>query len=421
MKGTRNACKCFAGLWLSLAGLDAQTPQSAMKVEIRVYNHSAVSPEILAHSEREAAGIFQKIGVETAWLVCPVTSEEAVRNRACALHDAPIELTLRLLSNSMAEKQGAGSDIFGSALLPANAFGERADVYADRARKLAGGREFEVVLGRVIAHELGHLLFGRNAHSTAGIMQARWREQDLGRSRQAAMLFLPVEAKRIRAQVLARAGSAHETPGFTESPNQQIRTWIDDVSTNVRPRPESTIGIRFTNQAQVPTSTLRLALQEVAYIFADAGIDMLLRECPPSLSPVPADAVCEEAFGPMVLGVRIVSRDERKSTAPAERLFGFALPVNDGGIHATIFYQRTEQAAAQEGVSVGKLLGHIMAHEIGHLLLWSNAHPRAGIMTSCQGHFLSPACQLTITVMDRELSPLGFVLTRKRWPSRVVS
>jgi hypothetical protein len=59
-----------------------------MKVEIRVYNHSAVSPEILAHAEREAAGIFQKIGVETAWLVCPVTSEEAVRNRAarCTTH-----------------------------------------------------------------------------------------------------------------------------------------------------------------------------------------------------------------------------------------------------------------------------------------------------------------------------------------------
>ena len=156
-------------------------------------------------------------------------------------------------------------------------------------------------------------------------------------------------------------------------------------------------------------------------LFADAGIDMLLRECPPSLSPVPADAVCEQDFGPMILGVQIVPRDERKSTAPAERLFGFALPFNDDGIHATIFYQRTEQAAAQKGVSVRKLLGDIMAHEIGHLLLWSNAHARAGIMTSCQGHFLSPACQLTITVMDRELSPLGFVLTRKRWPSRVVS
>jgi hypothetical protein len=365
---------------LSVPRLGAQPPATGLKIEVEVYNYSTASAERLAPAEQETARILERIGVATTWLDCPLTSHEMLRNTACALPGPLTRFTLRLLSNSMAEKQGAGSDIFGSALLPANAFGERADVYADRARKLAGGREFEVVLGRVIAHELGHLLFGRNAHSTAGIMQARWREQDLRLSRQAAMLFLPREAKRIRAQVLARAGSAHEILGFTESQNQQIRIWIDDLPTNIRPRTESTISIRLADYAQVPTSTLRLALQEVAYIFADAGIDMLLRECPPSLTPVPADAVCEQDFGPMILGVQIVPRDERKSTAPAERLFGFALPFNDDGIHATIFYQRTEQAAAQEGVSVGKLLGDIMAHEIGHLFLWSNAHSRAGIM-----------------------------------------
>jgi hypothetical protein len=79
-----------------------------------------------------------------------------------------------------------------------------ANVYADRTRELADRREFEVILGRVITHELGHLLLGKNAHSAAGIMHARWRAQDLGLSRQAAMLFLPGEAKRIRAQVMAR-------------------------------------------------------------------------------------------------------------------------------------------------------------------------------------------------------------------------
>jgi len=79
----------------------------------------------------------------------------------------------------MAERQGAGSDIFGSALQPANdGFGVIADVYADRVRELAGGREAEVVLGRVITHELGHLLLGKNAHSAAGIMRAGWHAQD---------------------------------------------------------------------------------------------------------------------------------------------------------------------------------------------------------------------------------------------------
>jgi hypothetical protein len=188
--------------WLSLAGLSAQPPATELKIEVDVYNYSAVSSERQARAEQEAARIFERIGVATTWLDCPLTSHEAVRKRACALPGAPTRFTLRLLSNSMADSLGVGGDIFGSALL--EVFGVMANVYADRIRELAGGREFEVILGRVITHELGHLLLGKNAHSAAGIMHARWRDQDLGLSRQAAMTFLPVEAKRIRAHVLAR-------------------------------------------------------------------------------------------------------------------------------------------------------------------------------------------------------------------------
>jgi len=203
----------FTGLslLLSVAGLCAQPPDTGLQIEVHIYNYSAVSHEMLVRAEQESARIFERIGIATIWLDCPLTSQEAVRNRACALPDAPTRLTLRLLSNSMADSLGVGGDIFGSALLPDNEeFGVVANVYADRTRELADRREFEVILGRVIAHELGHLLLGKNAHSAAGIMHARWDAQDLGLSRQAAMLFLPGETKRIRAQVRARAVSPHE-------------------------------------------------------------------------------------------------------------------------------------------------------------------------------------------------------------------
>jgi hypothetical protein len=192
-------------LWLSLAGLGAQTPDTGLKMEVHIYNYSTVSPEMLVRAELETARIFERIGVATTWLVCPLTSQEAVRNRACALPSAPTRFTLRLLSNSMADSLGVGGDIFGSARLPEKeGFGVVADVYADRTRELADRREFEVILGWVIAHELGHLLLGEHGHAALGIMHARWRAQDLKPTRQAAMLFLPREAKRIRAHVLAR-------------------------------------------------------------------------------------------------------------------------------------------------------------------------------------------------------------------------
>src|SRR5215831_18346668 len=41
-----------------------------------------------------------------------------------------------------------------------------------------------------MAHELGHLPQGKNAHSPAGLMRARWRDQDLTLA-QPRMSFLP--------------------------------------------------------------------------------------------------------------------------------------------------------------------------------------------------------------------------------------
>jgi hypothetical protein len=108
--------------------------------------------------------------------------------------------------------RGLGGDVFGYALLPADGgFGLAAAVYADRIQELPDGGECAgVILGRVIAHELGHLLLGRNGHSTTGIMHTPWRSQDLELHREGLMLFLPGEAKRIRAHVLARmADSTH--------------------------------------------------------------------------------------------------------------------------------------------------------------------------------------------------------------------
>jgi hypothetical protein len=64
------------------------------------------------------------------------------------------------------------------------------------------------MLGRIIAHELGHLLLGQNGHSVVGIMKARWGSRDAEPAHQVAKFF-PSEAKKIRAQVLARMASGN--------------------------------------------------------------------------------------------------------------------------------------------------------------------------------------------------------------------
>src|SRR5215467_716329 len=141
-------------LLLSLTGLSAGPKEANLQVEFGVYNHIAVPARILSRAEHEAERIFERAGVATIWLHCPLTAEEALHNRACA-QDVNPRLTLRLFSNSMTEKLQPKSDIFGAAHLPDNQdFADVADIYADRTRELANGLEFEIILGRVIAHEL---------------------------------------------------------------------------------------------------------------------------------------------------------------------------------------------------------------------------------------------------------------------------
>ncbi len=50
------------------------------------------------------------------------------------------------------------------------------------------------------------------------------------------------------------------------------------------------------------------------------------------------------------------------------------------GVLATVYSGRVRQMAEAVGIDVPLLLGHAMAHELGHLILASNAHATRGLM-----------------------------------------
>ena len=81
-----------------------------------------------------------------------------------------------------------------------------ASVFADRAREIVPDEKWQrVLLGHLIAHELGHLLLGEAGHSAgAGIMHVPWQTKELEQIKRGVMLFLPGQTERIRAHVLAR-------------------------------------------------------------------------------------------------------------------------------------------------------------------------------------------------------------------------
>ena len=184
-----------------------------MKIEVHIYNYVGASPETLARAERETARIYERAGIAMAWLICPLSPEELAQNTTCDLPAEPTRLTLRLLSNEMAQRFPVGGDIFGFALLPVyGGFGVVANVFADRARDITPDQELHrVILGHLIAHELGHLLLGEAGHPAGtGIMHVPWQTKELDQAKRGVMLFLPEQAREIRAQVLRRTVSQRE-------------------------------------------------------------------------------------------------------------------------------------------------------------------------------------------------------------------
>jgi hypothetical protein len=202
--------KTFLGSWflLGLVGtLQAEAPQPELKIQVFVYNYAGVAPETLSRAEREAARIYGHARIETEWLDCPLTADQAAQYPACQLPESPTPLVLRVLSHSMSERLGLSQETFGSALLPEDGgFGTVAQICAPCAEDLAKGNTamHAAILGHLMAHELGHLLLGAGRHGATGLMHVPWHKKALESVAQGTLVFTPWEGERMRQQVLAR-------------------------------------------------------------------------------------------------------------------------------------------------------------------------------------------------------------------------
>jgi len=82
----------------------------------------------------------------------------------------------------------------------ATVFIDHIDAIATRCRIEPG-----ILLGRTVAHEVGHLLLGTNEHPPHGLMRAHWADTSLTRNVPADFLFSRGDAETIRGHIQARS------------------------------------------------------------------------------------------------------------------------------------------------------------------------------------------------------------------------
>ena len=77
-----------------------------------------------------------------------------------------------LLPRDIAERKISAKGISNDALGLAHPVNGRAHIFCDRIAAMPGPKLFAMMLGAVIAHEVGHLVLPGKSHSRSGVMRA---------------------------------------------------------------------------------------------------------------------------------------------------------------------------------------------------------------------------------------------------------
>ena len=175
---------------------------AAAPVTVRVYNASGLDPAALQQALTAAEPSLASADVDVSWLLC----QGAAR---CARPLTPGELTVRMVRSPHAGFRGTLP--LGDALIDPAVGGVLATIYVDRVERLArhAGASVPMLLGRAIAHELGHLLLSSRAHRKYGLMRAVWSLDEVIRGRGTDWTFTREDARAIHARRRAHAEDAN--------------------------------------------------------------------------------------------------------------------------------------------------------------------------------------------------------------------
>ena len=156
---------------------------AADSLVLRVYLQDSVNVDLRTLTEAEwvTSRIFATAGIRVEWKV-----GDPHRNETAAI---------RIQLDTKAES-GLHTDTAGYAQPFAR--GTAIHVFCDRVLHTGPERLGPILLGHVMAHELGHVLEGVDRHSPTGIMKAHWTRDDYDDMLQHPLAFAPDDVRMIR-------------------------------------------------------------------------------------------------------------------------------------------------------------------------------------------------------------------------------
>ena len=195
-------------LALTAAFLMIPMTSSAQSLSVRVFDNYGVAADDLLVARAHVNAIFQDAGIGLSWLDCWGRGKEpVVVSEECRQPLGKTDVVLRLQAAQPVPGKRYVSMGFSLVNLE-EGVPFLATIYADRVASISrrAGVDSRRLLGRAIAHEIGHLLLNTNLHATRGLMRAGWSRAELKRDSSSDWGFLEEEVATIRTSAISRNG-----------------------------------------------------------------------------------------------------------------------------------------------------------------------------------------------------------------------
>lgn len=192
-------------------GID--TAVAAVVLVVRLYHAFGAGWTDGQDARSAAENILGRAGIAVSWIDCGTKSDEPTATPArCERTLEPNEVVLRVLASGPVVR-GAEVPMGYSFVNNAKRGGATAPlpvlatVYADRVQRAARAASVDaaLVLGRAMAHELGHLLLNHPRHARHGLMRALWTPEQFRNNRDDEWTFHAGDARAMRDGLARRA------------------------------------------------------------------------------------------------------------------------------------------------------------------------------------------------------------------------
>ena len=183
----------------------------ALSLVVRVYDNVGVASGDMVSALAVAHAILKNVGIEVTWQAGRVGQAGLVGQvgqvMQNGLDDGDRVATSELIVRIVAAPAGSHPDSLGFSFVDTGTgSGTLATIFLDRVHDLSAraGADSGPLLGRAMAHEIGHLLLGTTHHADRGLMRGVWSTIDLQKDQPLDWMLSAQEGARMRRALALR-------------------------------------------------------------------------------------------------------------------------------------------------------------------------------------------------------------------------